>query len=589
MSSHHHPLPVGAELIGPNRTRFRLWAPAAGRVEVVLDGGDSIAMQSERNGYHAIEAACAAGSCYRYRIDGDRCVPDPASRLQADDVHGCSVVVDPRAYAWKQRGWRGREWPELAIQELHAGCLGGFDGVRAQLPRLAELGISAVELMPIADFPGQRNWGYDGVLPFAPDTSYGTPDQLKALVDHAHELGLCIYLDVVYNHFGPDGNYLHLYAPRFFDAGVQSPWGAAIDFKRREVRDFFTQNALYWLIEYRFDGLRFDAVHAIGEPDWLDEMAAAVRAAIEPGRHVHLVLENEHNTVSHLEGDFDAQWNDDGHNALHALLTGEREGYYANYWPRPVEHLARVLGEGFAYQGEVPPTRDGAPRGEPSAHLAPYRFVLFLQNHDQVGNRACGERLISLIDEDSLRAAVVLQLMCPQVPLLFMGEEWGSRQPFLFFTDFHDELGDAVREGRRREFAAFAAFADARARVGIPDPNDVETFLRSVPDLSLIRAGQGWAAFYRSLLRLRREYLQPRVREFVSGGVEVLGERALLARWVFGSGGVLCVGLNLGDGSVGLREMVGDVLVGSREGAGEAAGSGELMGNSCVVFWRGEV
>ena len=388
-------------------------------------------------------------------------VPDPASRAQAGDVHGASVVVDPSAYRWRNEQWRGRPWKETVFYELHAEVLGGFPGVANELTRLAELGITAVELMPIAEFPGARNWGYDGVLPFAPESSYGSPDALKSLIDAAHDNGLMIFLDVVYNHFGPDGNYLARYAPEMFRSDVNTPWGPAIDFRRKEVRRFFTDNALYWLIEYRFDGLRFDAVHAITEPDWLDEMAAEVREQI-PDRNIHLVLENDDNTVRHLARGFDAQWNDDGHHVLHLLLTGEQQGYYRDYADRPAERLARCLKEGFVYQGEPSPHRGGKPRGTASANLPPTAFVLFLQNHDQVGNRAFGERLAALAEPLALNAAVALQLLCPQIPLLFMGEEIASTAPFVFFTDDNDELAEAVRKGRRREFASFPKFSDPK-------------------------------------------------------------------------------------------------------------------------------
>jgi maltooligosyltrehalose trehalohydrolase len=583
-------LPVGAELLDDGRCRFRLWAPSASSVELVLADGRSAPMRRDPQGHYQIEFEVGPGSRYRYRIDGGLLVPDPASRQQADDVHGDSVVVDPRRHRWQQDDWRGRPWVEMVIYELHVGCVGGFDAVAAQLPRLVALGITAVELMPVADFPGSRNWGYDGVLPFAPDARYGSPEQLKALVDRAHQLGLCIYLDVVYNHFGPDGNYLHRYAAPFFDAERDSPWGAAIDFSRPEVREFFIANALYWLLEYRFDGLRFDAVHAISDPGWLDEAAGAIRAAIEPGRHVHLMLENEHNTVSHLERGFDAQWNDDGHNALHALLTGEVDGYYANYQPRPIEHLARVLGEGLAYQGERPPAwPEHGPRGQPSGHLPPHSFVLFLQNHDQIGNRALGERLTRLVDPSSLRAAVVLQLMCPQVPLLFMGEEWGSQQPFHFFTDFHDQLGDAVREGRRREFADFPAFAARAARELIPDPNHPATFRRSIPDFGQANGSHdkaGWIAFYRELLTLRRRLLVPHLDQFRSTGVEILGERSLVAGWRLAGDGLLTIAVNFDDAPQALPEMPGLALAESRDGVADAAAAGELPGRACAAFLR---
>src|SRR5215471_14089375 len=345
-------LPFGATLLSADFTRFRLWGPSQRAVAVDIDGVGIVPMTRSDDGWFAAEAACGTGSRYRYRLEDGRLVPDPASRAQFGDVHGPSLIVDPAAYRWRHPTWQGRPWTETVIYELHAGTLGGFRGVERVLARLAALGITAVELMPVAAFPGQRNWGYDGVLPFAPAAAYGTPDDLKVLVDSAHGHGLMIYLDVVYNHFGPDGNYLAAYAPQFFRDDIATPWGPAIDFRRPQVRQFFTENALYWLMEFRFDGLRFDAVHAITEPDWLDEMAAEVRATVERGRHVHLVLEHDGNAAGHLAGDFDAQWNDDGHHVLHVLLTGERDGYYADYGADPAGRLARVLGEGFAYQGE---------------------------------------------------------------------------------------------------------------------------------------------------------------------------------------------------------------------------------------------
>ncbi len=313
-------LSFGATLVGDNRTRFRLWAPAQSAVAVAVEGSAHQPMTRGADGWFEAEASCGAGARYRYVLQDGTAVPDPASRAQSGDIHGFSVVVDPSHYQWRQRRWQGRPWAETIVYELHAGLFGGYAGVARELPRLAALGITAVELMPIAEFPGARNWGYDGALPFAPECSYGTPDDLKALVDAAHDHELSIFLDVVYNHFGPDGNYLSLYAPQFFRDDVKTPWGPAIDFRRNEVRRFFTDNALYWLNEYRFDGLRFDAVHAITETDWLEEMAAAVRKTVAPGRQVHLVLENDNNDAALLAAPFDAQWNDDGHHVLHVTV-----------------------------------------------------------------------------------------------------------------------------------------------------------------------------------------------------------------------------------------------------------------------------
>ena len=541
----------GATLLDDGRIRFRIWAPAKSRADLELEGRERLPMLRTPDGWFEIDAACGADARYRYRFD-DLAVPDPASRAQADDVHGFSVVVDPRAYVWRTGDWKGWPWCETVLYEVHAGLLGGFTGVAKRLPELKALGVTAVELMPIADFPGKRNWGYDGVLPYAPDAAYGSPEELKALVDRAHELGLMIFLDVVYNHFGPDGAYVHAYAPQTFREDLHTPWGGAIDFRRPEVRDYFTQNAIYWIKEYRFDGLRFDAVHAISEQDWLTEMAQAVRAAAGPERHVHLVLENEHNAASHLCGPFDAQWNDDFHNVMHVLLTGETGAYYEDFADRPAERLARCLSQGFIYQGEPSPNHGGEPRGEPSGDLAPTAFVSFLQNHDQVGNRAMGERLIQIADPQALRAATALMLLCPQIPLLFMGEEVGACSPFLFFTDFHDELADAVREGRRKEFAKFPEFSDPEQRKRIPDPNAPDTFERSWPQPG--QQADDWRRFYTEVLALRRERITPGLDGARSEGAEAIGDKAVVARWRLGDGAGLTLALNLGAAAAALPQ-----------------------------------
>ena len=540
----------GATLLADGRVRFRVWAPGKDEAELEIEGRPRLPMRRTDDGWFEAEAACQPGARYRY-VFGDLVVPDPASRAQADDVHGWSLVVDPRAYAWRTPDWKGRPWRETVLYEVHAGLLGGFAGVAERLPALKALGVTAVELMPIADFPGRRNWGYDGVLPYAPDAAYGSPTELKALIDQAHALGLMIFLDVVYNHFGPDGAYVHAYAPQTFREDLHTPWGGAIDFRRPQVRDYFTRNAIYWIDEYRFDGLRFDAVHAISEQDWLTEMGKAVRAAAGPDRHVHLVLENEHNTASHLRGPFDAQWNDDFHNVMHVLLTGETSAYYQDFADRPAERLARCLGEGFIYQGEGSPNHGGEARGESSGDLEPTAFVSFLQNHDQIGNRAMGERLIDLADPQALRAATALMLLCPQIPLLFMGEEDGSRSPFLFFTDFHDDLADAVREGRRKEFAKFPEFADPQQRRLIPDPNAAETFERSRSQPG--EEAEDCRRFYAGLLELRRTRIVPGLHGARAAGAEMLGGKAVLARWRLSDGATLTLAVNLGPTPAPLR------------------------------------
>jgi malto-oligosyltrehalose trehalohydrolase len=397
--------------------------------------------------------------------------------------------------------------------------------------------------MPIAEFPGAHSWGYDGVLPFAPDCAYGTPEALKALVDRAHELGLMIFLDVVYNHFGPDGNWLHLYAPQFFDDTTHTPWGGAVNLKRKEVRRFFTENALYWLTEFGFDGLRFDAVHALPNKAWLFELARELRASVAPDRHIHLVLENDDNDAALLTNAYDAQWNDDLHHVLHHLLTGETQGYYADYAGAPAEKLARALAEGFVYQGDASVYRGGMRRGTPSKDLPPSSFVTFLQNHDQIGNRAFGERLINLADPSALKAAVALVLLCPKIPMLFMGEEAGAREPFLYFTDHRAELADAVRQGRRREFAKFPEFSAPRARARIPDPNARETFERSRPTFDHDDA-EDWRALYTQLLDLRRERITPHLKGAGSEGADAIGPKAVIAHWRLANGARLTLATN---------------------------------------------
>jgi maltooligosyltrehalose trehalohydrolase len=582
MPAFSRPLPFGAALIGKDRTRFRLWAPAQHAVAVEVEGLGPVPMTRNENGWFSAEADCGVGARYRYRLDDGRLVPDPAARAQVNDVHGPSVVVDPASYRWRDPQWHGRPWHEAVIYELHAGVFGGFRGVARELPRLAAMGITAVELMPIAAFPGRRNWGYDGVLPFAPAAAYGTPDDLKALVDAAHEQRLMIFLDVVYNHFGPDGNYLACYAPQFFRDDISTPWGPAIDFRRPEVRRFFTENALYWLMEFRFDGLRFDAVHAISQPEWLDEMAAEVRTTVERGRHVHLVLEHDGNVASHLAGDFDAQWNDDGHHALHVLLTGEHDGYYADYADIPANRLARVLAEGFAYQGEASRHRDGKPRGTPSRHLPPTSFVLFLQNHDQIGNRALGERLTVLAEPAALEAASALVLLCPQIPLLFMGEETASRSPFLFFTEHNEELAAAVREGRQREFASFASFL-SRQGESLPDPNAADTFERSIPKSDPER-GRAREELYRQLLAIRRAEVMPRLDGASALEATAIGPAAVLARWRMNDDSILTLATNLCESAVNVPVCTGRVLFESAAGAAKSLQAGDLSPRATVAL-----
>jgi len=565
-----HVMPFGTE-ITESGVCFRLWAPQTKKVDLILEKDEQerrLPMQGLTGGwFELVTAEAAAGSRYRFRLDEGLAVPDPASRFNPSDVHGMSQVIDPAGFHWTDEDWAGRPWEEAVIYELHVGTFtpeGSFRALQGKLDYLASLGVTAIELMPVADFPGRWNWGYDGVLPFAPDTSYGTPDDLKELIQTAHRKGLMVFLDVVYNHFGPEGNYLYVYAKPFFSDRHQTPWGSAINYDGencRTVRDFFIHNALYWLEEYHLDGLRFDAVHAIvddSRPDILDELAERVRAGPGRQRQIHLILENDNNAAHYLEREadgsphrYDAQWNDDLHHALNILLTDETDGYYADYADAPLNHLGRALSEGFAYQGEVSPYRDNRRRGEISRDLPTTAFVPFLQNHDQVGNRAFGERLSDLAEARALRAAVMLLLLAPSPPLLFMGEEFACPSPFQYFCDFGPDLAQAVTEGRRNEFARFERFAAPALRQRIPDPSEPSTFFNSKLDWAALKISRhrDWHSFYQSLLALRRDHIVPLLKKIRAGRsrFEVLGGRGLSVVWQLSDGGRLILFCNLGD------------------------------------------
>ncbi|MGF1615184.1 MAG: malto-oligosyltrehalose trehalohydrolase [Gammaproteobacteria bacterium] len=571
-----HRMPFGAEFLDDGQVRFRLWAPAASRVEVCLEdsaGERLLPMARTSDGwFEGVTGEAHGGSLYQYCLDGGQRVPDPASRFQPRDVHGPSEVIDPKAWEWRDATWLGRPWEESVFYELHVGAFspqGSFAAVQERLDYLVDLGVTAVELMPIADFPGRHNWGYDGVSLFAPESRYGRPEHLKALVQAAHDRGLMVFLDVVYNHFGPEGNYLHLYAPQFFTERYHTPWGAAINFDgegSQVVRDFFIHNALYWLEEFHFDGLRLDAVHAILDdrrPNILQELAGTVRQRFPGERRIHLVLENDHNAAHYLARDarrqprfYVAQWNDDLHHALHVLTTEENHGYYVDYADAPLHHLGRCLTEGFAYQGERSAFRDGALRGESSCTLPLSAFVAFLQNHDQVGNRAFGERLTQLASPAAHRAAAAILLLAPSPPLLFMGQEYAAPEPFPFFCDLGADLAPLVTDGRRREFAQFPEFSDPASREKIPDPCDPGTFSAAILDWSLIskQGHKEWLQLYRELLTIRRRELVERIGSVrgVDAGFHTLDERGLQAAWDLGGGASLTLVANLGETSVPL-------------------------------------
>src|SRR5882757_5071916 len=543
-------MPFGAEITDDGRVRFRLWAPGARRVDLSLQDGQGgaliLPMSSLADGYYEIITDEAkAGSRYRYRINGENEVPDPASRLNPEDVHGPSQVVDPTEFEWTDDAWRSRAWHEAVIYELHVGTFspeGTFAGAEARLDHLAQLGVTVIELMPIADFPGKRGWGYDGVLLYAPETAYGTPNELKSLIAAAHKRGIAVMLDVVYNHFGPEGNYLGMYSPQFFTERHHTPWGAAINFdgdNSRTVRDFFINNTLYWLEEYHFDGLRFDAVHAIiddSNEHILNEIAETARAYARGARNIYLVLENGANEARFLgapgrSDKFDAQWHDDVHHCLHTIVTGETDGYYSDYAEEPHSKLCRSLAEGFVYQGQYS-EHEKRKRGERSSHLPPTAFVIFLQNHDQVGNRALGERVGHIVkNEQALRAATAVLLLAPSPPMLFMGEEWNAPEPFPYFCDFEQELATKVREGRKKEFAHFERFRDPAHSDSIPDPTIASTMKSACLNWSRATASghEDWLDLYRRLLMIRQREIMPLIPDIRFGACSKLQAGAAFA------------------------------------------------------------
>ena len=550
--------------------RFRLWAPSQESIALqISETGVEMPMQAVGDGWFEVETdRVRDGYGYQFVLADGFSVPDPAARAQVDDVHGPSLYVDPRSYAWRNADWRGRPWEETVFYELHTGTFteeGTFDAVEKHLDHLAETGITAVELLPVSHFSGSRGWGYDGVLLYAPHRVYGGPNGLKSLVDAAHDRGLMMFLDVVYNHFGPDGNYLHLYAPDFFHPEHVTPWGSAIAYELDPVRRFFIENALYWLDEYRFDGLRLDAIDQIddrSDPTILEELAAEVRRSF-PGRHVHLTTEDDRNVTGLHERDaegrprlYSGEWNDDFHHAAHVIATGEDIGYYSEYSEEPVVQLAQALASGYVYQGEPSPYRDGRPRGESSAHLPPSAFVNFIQNHDQIGNRAFNERLTELSEPKTMEALLAILLLAPQIPLLFMGEEWGETRSFGFFTDFHGELGRIVREGRRREFAKWPQFASDEHSEKIADPNVERTFRQSRLDWTKLDrdSHRNRLAYVADLLAVRRREIVPLIPMIGAnaGRQEMLAERAFVCTWNTADSRSLSLAANFGDEPVAM-------------------------------------
>lgn len=570
-------------------TRFEVWAPEAARVEVVLEP-DAAAhrahpMRRLPDGYFtATLSDVGPGALYRFRPDGRGPFPDPASRFQPQGVHGPSQVVDPAGFAWTDAAWRGTLLADTVLYELHIGTFtpaGTFRAAIERLRYLRDLGVTAIELMPLADFAGERNWGYDGVAPFAPARCYGSPDDLRALVNGAHAAGLAVHLDVVYNHFGPDGAYQTAFSPHYASRTHRSPWGGALNFDgpdSRPVRDYIIENALRWIREYHFDGLRLDATHAIvdesPQPIVAEITAALGDGAAASGRHVLVIAEDVRNQRTVIEPPaaggwgVHAVWSDDFHHQLRRGLAGDADGYFADFTGSTADLAATARG-GWFYRGQPAPYF-GGPRGTDPTGLPYERFVFFLQNHDQVGNRALGDRMHHTIDLAAWRAATALLLLLPETPLLFMGQEWGASTPFRFFTDHHRELGESVTAGRRQEFSRFAAFADPTRRTGgdIPDSQDPETFRASrlcweererEPHRSLLE-------LYRRLLALRRT--EPALSPRETSGepmVDAWGDDVLVVRRDAAVARPLLAVVRLrGSGTVDLRQHLAAQLAPDR-------------------------
>ncbi len=517
--------------VSPEGVRFRVWAPTVASISLVVAGeSKEIPMDPEGNGYFTTFLnGAGTRTKYFYLLDGKRVRPDPASRFQPEGVDGPSGVIDPDEFKWKDRDWSGIPLEKMILYEIHTGTFtreGTFEAIIPYLNYLKkDIGVTAIELMPVGQFPGRRNWGYDGTYLYAPQNSYGGPNGLKSLINACHQKGLAVILDVVYNHVGPEGNYLSDYAP-YFTERYRTPWGRAINFDGPEsdgVRRFITDNALYWVTEYHFDGLRIDAVHGIFDFSarhiLLDIREEVQRQAKNLGRHIAVIAESDLNDVRIInppgKGGYglDAQWNDDFHHSLHTLLTKERHGYYQDFGD--IHQMVKAFRQGFVYTGQHSSFRKRR-HGSSSKHLPPSKFVVFSQNHDQVGNRMRGDRLSTLVSFEALKLAAGVVLLSPNIPLLFMGEEYGEQAPFRYFTSHTDPtLADAVRMGRKEEFAALGWQGD------IPDPQSEETFLLSKIHLDLRRHGKSRILFelYRTIVKCRKEI--PSLSQLSKGEIKI--------------------------------------------------------------------
>ena len=577
-----HHMPFGAEPQRDGTVRFRVWAPEAASLDLIIEGlAAPLPMRSEAAGWFEVTTAAAcAGSLYRFLLPNGLMVPDPVSRFQPRNVDGPSMVMDPSAYFWRTPNWKGRPWDEAILYELHIGTFtpkGTFSAALEKLDYLVDLGITAIEIMSLGDFPGAWNWGYDGVLPYAPDSSYGHPDDLKNLIDAAHERGLMVLLDVVYNHFGPEGNYIPQYFPDICTDRYATPWGQALNFDSRHgdrTREFILHNALYWIEEFRMDGLRLDAVHAIidaSSTHILDELSHQVRA-VAGNRHVHIVLESDDTMWNRLIRDeasspllSTAQWN---HDCKQLLVLGLSTGRSVEQDLADTGLLGRALVEGFtsnpprllpAQEGSLARTLPVLPH-----HLPPDGFIAFVQTHDLVGNRIRGERISHLSSAATLRALAAIYLLSPQIPMLFMGEEWAASSPFPYFCDFRGDLAEAIRNGRLEQFTTPAERADNAFVATIPDPLAETTFRSAKLQWDEIGAEPHaeWLSFYRQILQTRQQSLVPLLTRIAegAGSYTVVGPRCLEVRWTLDRG-ELCLQANLaGIPSPSFKALEGETI-----------------------------
>jgi malto-oligosyltrehalose trehalohydrolase len=586
----------GTKFLENNYIEFKFWATDCKKINLCIknqDGSEFTLPMDYKgdNWFVLVTDKAKVGSKYLFQLDTGMFVPDPAARFQAEDVHGASIVVNPDNFNWgDDSNFVAKKWHETVVYEIHTGTFsneGTFAGVKKKLDYLVDLGVTAIEIMPVADFPGKRNWGYDGVLIYAPDNTYGTPEDLKDLIKAAHQKGLSVMLDVVYNHLGPEGNYFYVYSKsHFFDKNTKNAWGDAINFGNKNVRDFFVQNALYWLEEYHFDGIRFDAVHGIKQDfrDFLlDEIFNQVKQKIN--REVYLVLENDDNQAKYLNR-YNAQWVDDFHHSAYSLVASEKESYYVDFSNNPAALFARTIAEGFAYQGEKSIFRGGMPRGEDSKGLPVSCFQTYLQNHDIVANRIFSRRIHEIIDKEALNALNCINLLNPSVPLLFMGEEFSSKSPFYFFCDFEEQLNLSVKEGRLQEFSGFSEFFNQALLEKIPCVTTEQAFLDSKLDWDFDLQKDETLKKYKEFLLIRKKHIIPLIPEIIKSQVkyEMIGDSAFSVTWATKSGKTLELLTNLGEEKLNYNYKEASLIAESRQGSNKSLQKDNILEAYCT-FW----